>query len=168
MKSGTFRFVTRPRPHLPAYVSACPLIQRFAERYAFNCTHQLGPTQLTLKHSYMPPVHLLSSSFPDKRPLSRLPAPAFFFSILRERRHDLSEPSWSELRQSTALEQLNLAFEPDLSRAASDFSSHNPLPVRPLSRLFKGPSFATVATVDGPFRCFVRVIVLAPMFFVSL
>ena len=158
--------MTRPRPHLPAHLSACPLFQRFAERCAYNYTHSHGPTQLTLKHSYMPPVHLLSSSFPDKRPLSRLPAPAYFFSILRERRDDLSEPSWSELRQSTALEQLNLAFEPDLSRAASDFSSHNPLPVRPLSRLFEGPSqcFATVATVDGPFRCFVRVIVLAPMF----
>jgi len=83
----------------------------------------------------MPPLNLLSSSFLDKMPPSRLPAPAYFFSILRERRDDLSE-----LRQSTALEQLNLAFEPDLSRAAFDFSSHNPLPVRPLSRLFEGPA----------------------------
>ena len=132
--------MNRPRPHLPAYVSACPLIQRFAVRCAFNCTNRLGPTQLTLKHSYMPPLHLLSSSFLDKRPLSRLPAPAYFFSILRERRDDLSEPSWSELRQNTVLEQLNLAFAPDLSRAASDFSSHNSLSVRPLSRLFEGPS----------------------------
>ena len=135
MKSGTFRFMTRPRPHLPAHLSACPLFQRFAERCAYNCTHSHGPTQLTLKHSYMPPVHLLSSSFPDKRPLSRLPAPAYFFSILRERRDDLSE-----LRQSTALEQLYLAFEPALSRAAFDFSSHNSLPLRPLPRLFEGPS----------------------------
>lgn len=135
MKSGTFRFMTRPRPHLPAHLSACPLFQRFAERCAYNSTHPHGPTQLTLKHSYMPPLNLLSSSFLDKMPPSRLPAPAYFFSILRERRDDLSE-----LRQSTALEQLNLAFEPDLSRAAFDFSSHNPLPVRPLSRLFEGPA----------------------------
>ena len=106
MKSGTFRFMTRPRPHLPAHLSACPLFQRFAERCAYNSTHPHGPTQLTLKHSYMPPLNLLSSSFLDKMPPSRLPAPAYFFSILRERRDDLSE-----LRQSTALEQLNLAFE---------------------------------------------------------
>ena len=91
MKSGTFRFMTRPRPHLPAHLSACPLFQRFAERCAYNSTHPHGPTQLTLKHSYMPPLNLLSSSFLDKMPPSRLPAPAYFFSILRERRDDLSE-----------------------------------------------------------------------------
>ena len=136
MKSGTFRFANRPRPHLPAYLSACPLIQRFAVRYAFNFTHQLGPTQLTLKHSYMPPLNLLSSSFLDKRPHSRLsPAPAHVISILREQRVGLSE-----LQQSTALEPFNLAFEPALSRAAFDFSSHNSLPLRPLPRLFEGPS----------------------------
>ena len=134
MKSGTFRFMTRPRPHLPAHLSACPLFQRFAERCAYNSTHPHGPTQLTLKHSYMPPLNLLSSSFLDKRPLSRLP-PAHFISIPRERRDDLSE-----LQQSTALKPFNLAFEPALSRAAFDFSSHNSLPLRPLPRLFEGPS----------------------------
>ena len=134
--------MTRPRPHLPAHLSACPLFQRFAERCAYNYTHSHGPTQLTLKHLYMPPLHLLSSSFLDKRPLSRLPpAPAHFISIPRERRYDLSE-----LQQSTALKPFNLAFEPALSRAAFDFSSHNALPLRPLSRLFEGPSVGSMVS----------------------